>query len=449
MNRDLLPFVAFWGVWLLIPIAVDGLAAIINLAGGWWARGHQRRLPTTSELTFFPMVSVLVPVYNGAETLGLCLQSLRQQTYPQDRMEVIVINNGSTDRSFLVFDAEQRHAFAGSMSWISIPDRGKSWALNAGIHMARGSLIFNVDADTVLDPDAVLNMVRAFEADPSLASATGAIQVLPPAGPHPSLLQTILAECEYLEYLASFKIGRVYQSLNKSLYTLAGAFCAFRRDVLLRTFLYSQQTVTEDTDLTFDLHERAPSEHLACVPEATAYVHPVPGLGALYSQRVRWQRGQLEVIARHEQLLRRGGFLRLRGLSPQRLLMIDHTLSFPRLAWIFFLPGLVFFGYSLQLVLTGILATYGFYAALEALWVLTAYAVSEAEARQRLRRAWWLFSAIPLYRFLIFWFRLAGFLAAQADPPTWRAPDPISATRAGLANTWQRLRRTWYVIRDA
>ncbi len=445
MNNTLLPFVAFWGVWLIIPMLLDGVATLVNLIGGWWVSRRRSRLLPLDNLTFYPFVSILVPVYNGQHTLGLCLHALRRQSYPHSKMDIIVINNGSTDATFEVFDAEQNQPFDGSMSWLSILDKGKSWALNAGIHLARGSLIFNVDADTVLDPDAVLNMVRAFEADPRLASATGAIEVLPPSGAAPSIMQIVLAECEYLEYLASFKIGRVYQSLNDSLYTLAGAFCAFRRDVLLRTFLYSQQTVTEDTDLTFELHERSGKDRLACVPEATAFVHPVPGLGALYSQRVRWQRGQLEVMARHQKLMRRGGFFCLRGLSLQRLLMVDHTLSFPRMAWFFFLPALVFFDYSLELVLTGFMATYVLYAAIEGLWVLVTYLVSEPEARRRLRRSWWLFLATPVYRFVVFWFRLAGFLAAQAEPPSWRVVDPLTATRAGLERIWQRV-QAWRLM---
>jgi putative glycosyltransferase (exosortase G-associated) len=439
VNTHLLPFLAFWGVWLIIPMLLDGTAAMIALVGGWWVSRKSQRQPPLKDLSYFPLVSILVPVYNGESTLGACLRALRQQTYPHNRMDVVVINNGSTDGTFAVFDAEQQQPFAGRLSWFTISDKGKSWALNAGIHLAHGSLIINLDADTVLHPDAVLNMVRAFETDPSLASATGAISVLEPANPTPGLIQTILAECEFIEYLASFKIGRVYQSLNDSLYTLAGAFCAFRRDVLLRTFLYSQETVTEDTDLTLDLHEKTQSEHIACVPEATAFVHPIPSLRALYSQRVRWQRGQLEVAARHEKFMRRGGFFRLRGLSLQRLLLMDHTLSFPRMVWFFFLPALVAFDYPLSLVLTGFAATYVLYAAIEAMWILVTYLVSEPEARLRLRRSWWLFLATPLYRFVVYWFRLAGFLAAQAEPPSWRVTDPVTATRAGLAEIRQRL----------
>jgi len=433
MSRDWTAFTIFWGVWLLVPILIDGLTTLFQIIGSAWASRRSKKQSTANPAhAYDPLVSILVPVYNSERTLRRCLQALCQQTYPQDRIEIIVIDNGSTDGSLAVLDDESLQTFKGTLTRIAIPDRGKAWALNAGIHVAHGSLIFNVDADTALDSDAVRQMTRAFESDPSLISATGVIEVLPTEDPAPNFLKALLAECEYVEYLASFKVGRVYQSLNNNLYTLAGAFSAFRREVLLKTFLYSQRTVTEDTDMTFDLHQRLREGHIACVPDAIAFVEPVPSLRALYSQRVRWQRGELEVIALHEEMLSNRNFLRVSGLAPERLLLIDHTLSFPRLAWLFFFPMLAFFGYSLALVIQAALFMYAFYMLTEGLWFLTTFWLSEPSARQRLRRNAWVFAFMPLYRFLIFWLRLAGFLAAQAEPPNWRVTDPVTLTQAGL-----------------
>ena len=103
----------------------------------------------------------------------------------------------------------------------------------------------------MLDPEAILEMVRAFELDPNVAAATGSIEVLPAdvdprTGEHVNIhpLKFLMAEAEFLEYYAGFRIGRQYQSQTKSLFTLAGAFSAFRRDVLLKTFLYDDSTVS-------------------------------------------------------------------------------------------------------------------------------------------------------------------------------------------------------------
>ncbi|RME45568.1 MAG: glycosyltransferase, partial [Chloroflexi bacterium] len=317
----------FWSIWLLAPILVDGLTALANLSGALamrrrW-RGHAQ------PLDYAPFVSIIVPVYNSAQTLEPCLRSIAAQDYPRSRMEVLLIDNGSTDRSFDVFSRLQGE-LGLRMAWHSIINQGKAWALNAGIHIAGGRYVFNVDSDVVLAPDAVRRIVERLEAAPELGAVTGAVEVLPPP-PGASRLQRILAGCEFFEYLTAFHVGRQFQTVVDNLFTLAGAFSVFRREVLLRTFLYSQATVTEDTDLTFELHARFPNYQLGCVSEAVAYTHPTESLSALYAQRVRWQRGQMEVCARHMLLLKQP-FWRLRGFSPARNLLVDHTTAFPRLA---------------------------------------------------------------------------------------------------------------------
>jgi putative glycosyltransferase (exosortase G-associated) len=316
-------------------------------------------------------------------------------------------------------------------------NRGKAWALNAGIHLARGNYIVNVDSDTVLASDAIRNVVAAMEADPELGAVTGAIEVLPPAA-DATPLQRVLAECEFFEYLAAFQVGRTHQTILQNLYTLSGAFSAFRREILLQTFLYSQETVTEDTDLTFELYERFRDKRVGCVSSAISYVHPIESLSALYAQRVRWQRGQLEVSARHTSLMRRSMF-QISGFAPARTLLIDHTLAFPRLVWTLFLPILTMFGYPLALIVAATLMLYLFYVLIDLAWMAVASIDVNRAARRRMGHTWWVLAALPLYRMLIFWFRFSGFLYAVAEPGTWRVQDPLSQARAGMADIRQRL----------
>ncbi len=431
-------FLLFWGVWLLIPVLVDGGATLASLIGGlvirWRQRAWHRPLP------YPPFISVLIPVYNAEETLEACLRSLAAQEYPQHRMEVLLVDNGSTDASFQVF-ARLQGELPFPVSWHRILGRGKAWALNAGIHLARGTYLIHVDADVVLAPDALWRVVEAMEAEPRLGAVTGAIHVLPPP-PDASFGQRLLATCEFLEYVTAFHVGREHQTLLESLYTLSGAFSAFRREVLLRTFLYSQDTVTEDTDLTFELYERFQEIRIACVTRAVAYVHPIESLSALYAQRVRWQRGQLEVSARHPRLLRRP-FWQLRGFAPSRVLLVDHTLAFPRLVWTFLMPILALFGYPARLLIWVGLGTYAFYLLVDVLWFFSAWLDVEEETRLRLQRSLWALPLLPLYRMLIFWFRFSGFLhaVAERDRAVWRVEDPLAQMRVGWMDVQRRASR--------
>lgn len=439
MTYTLFAFVLFWGIWLLVPMLIDGSSSMAYLIGCWFSRHRSGKRKKPVDLSDPPWVSVIIPVHNGAICVRDCLESIQQQSYPHDRIEVVVVDNLSTDDTRQAFQEQrEKNHFDGAIQWVSIPYKGKAWALNAGIYVTNGRYIFNIDCDVVLHRDAILNMVSAFEADPDLAAATGAIQIRPTNGLRESPFKRIFSECEFLEYFAAFQVGRQYQSATNSLFTLAGAFSAFRREVLLTTLQYSNRTVSEDTDLTFDIHQRFPNMRLACVADAIALVEPTANLEALYSQRVRWQRGQIEVVAAHPRQLRKNLFT-LKGLAPPRSMVVDHTLAFPRVVWTFFLPSLYLFGYSLPLIVSATLIMYICYMAIEGLFMGTCYLFAQGEDRQRIRTAWWLVTVMPVYRLLLFWFRFGGFLSALTDPPQWKVEAPWKQLRTATVDLTRSL----------
>ena len=431
MRERFLQLAIYWGVWLLLPVLIDGIDALVLLiqVGLIQIRNRHRSLPPISD---WPGVSIIVPVYNGEETLGNCLESLSWQNYPLSQIEIIVVDNGSTDRTFEIFQKQHDRTFKSRMHWISIPGRGKSYALNAGLYTASHPYLCNIDADTVVHPDALRQMVQHFEANPKLGAATGTIEVLPISPiDEKDRVAFLIAECEFQEYLSAFWLGRQGQTLSQGLYTLAGAFSFFRREVLLRTMLYDKQTVSEDTKVTFDIRQQFGGERLACIPEAIVYVTPTPSLDALYSQRVRWQRGQLEVAAVHQDLVDSSIF-RLRGLALGRALLIDHTIIFPRLVWTFLFPALVYFGYPLSLIVSATAVVYLLYCIIAAISSLSVYVVATPDIRSRLRRNWWVIAAMPAYRFLIFVFRLAGSLIALTEAAEWRVYPPWTETKTAI-----------------
>jgi poly-beta-1,6-N-acetyl-D-glucosamine synthase len=445
MNTSLLAFVVYWGIWIVVPFLIDGLSALILFAGVSWARLAGRFRPYSGRLEFYPTLSVIIPVLNGEDSLGACLESIRAQTYPPQRMEVVVVDNGSSDNTFAVFNSVQQKEFGGQLQWVRTQYRGKPWALNAGIHLTSGQYLINIDADVVLAPDALSQMVAAFESDPSLSAATGSIEVLP-APEAAGGLATLIAECEFQEYLSAFWMGRQYQSLTNSVFTLAGGFSAFRREALLGTFLYDKDTVSEDTKLTLDIYQRIHNAKIQCIAQAVAYVSPTPSLKALYAQRVRWQRGLLEVAALHPAQFS-PNILKVRGVALSRLLTIDHTLIFPRLIWTFLFPAMTAFDYPMGLVASASLFMYVFYIAIAVIMTLSIYVVAAARERARLRDYWWLSLIMPAYRFLIFVFRLAGSLTVLAEPAEWRAPDPVSATQQAGRDLVSQLGHAWLGFR--
>jgi poly-beta-1,6-N-acetyl-D-glucosamine synthase len=431
MTASLLGFFVFWGIWLSIPLLIDGVTALCYLAGGFWMNQTQHRNRRRHTLASYPKISLIVPVFNGESVIGRCIESIFQQNYPHDRLEIIVVDNLSSDHTLEVVREKQRIPFDGSLHYFSLPFKGKSWALNAGIYQASGDIICSLDADVKLHRNAIYTVAQAFDYDPTLAAVTGAVEVrelLKEERAHP--LRYLSSECEFLEYYAGFRIGRQYQSLTNSLFTLAGAFSGFRRDVLLQTPLFQNQTVSEDTQLTFEIHRSFRGMRLECLPDTIAYVDPAPSLSALYAQRVRWQRGEIEVACLFKEFLRQP--FGLRGISLPRSLIIDHTLAFPRVVWTFLMPMLYFLGYPLGVVVSATLCMYLAYMMVDGIYALVTYTLAEEEARARIRRNWWIFTVLPAFRWVVFWFRFSGFLTVLKDPPQWRVQDPVQQTIDGL-----------------
>jgi putative glycosyltransferase (exosortase G-associated) len=435
VSDALISLALFWGVWLLAPILVDGIGMGFGLIGAILSRRLMRH--TSIAPDYAPTVTVIVPVHNSADTLRGCLETLEAQTYPRERMQVILIHNGSIDDSEqIAMDYQQDSRL--NLFWHSTPVSGKSWALNAGIHLAEGQYIINVDADVVLAADTIERTVAHFEADTRVGAITGFIEIAPDEEDHHPAFQQLL-NCEYLEYLTVFGVGRSYQSLFNAIYTLSGAYTAFRREALAATLMYSAETVSEDTDLTFQIYERSPKYRVANFPDVRIQVQPVPSLQALYSQRLRWQRGQLEVSALHKKLVKRKSGS-LFGFSPARTLLVDHTLAFPRLVWLFFLPVLTGFGYSLSLMAAAYAVMYLFYLGVELAWVGGALLYADEQTRRRVRHIWASILLMPFYRLLVYFFRFSGFLNAMTEPAAWRTPSPLWQLQAGLLDLRARLR---------
>lgn len=456
MLDNLLSFWVFWGIWIVVPLLIDGAASITLFIGFFVMKRMQKKksepmnrnevqpffsivMPAADSNGYKPIVSIIIPVHNGEQALPGCIASIKQQVYPADRLEIIVVDNDSQDGTVHIMQQLQNEPWDGQLHWISIPYRGKAHALNAGIHLTTGQYIINIDADVILDKNAIRSVISVFETNPAISAATGGIQVLP-SDPRDGRRRHIIAECEFQEYISAFWMGRQYQSLTNSLFTMAGAFSVFRREALLQTFLYDNQTVSEDTKLTLDFYRQLKNARIICIANAIAYISPTRSLSALYAQRVRWQRGQLEVAALNPERIH-PNFFQVRGLSLSRLLMIDHTLLFPRLVWMFLFPLMIFFDYSISLVLSAVLLMYGFYAVINGLTALGMYLITGSAEKERLRRNWWIPLIMPAYRSFIFLCRLAGSIIVMTEKAEWRVTDPVAETRDALRQMYGSLKQ--------
>lgn len=107
-----------------------------------------------------PIVSVIIPTYNYARFIGEAIDSILTSNFPIDEVEIIVIDDGSTDDT-----AEKVKVYEDKVKYIAQENLGKAWATKVGIDNAKGRYIFNLDADDLFLPNKIREVVDIFEAD--------------------------------------------------------------------------------------------------------------------------------------------------------------------------------------------------------------------------------------------------------------------------------------------
>jgi cellulose synthase/poly-beta-1,6-N-acetylglucosamine synthase-like glycosyltransferase len=298
-----------------------------------WNEGRWRLLG--SEAT--PRISILAPAHNEALTVSESVRSLLTLSYPS--LEVVLVNDGSSDATLDVlrqdFDLVAIHpvfrrqvesaAVIGiyrstTQPQLIVVDKengGKADALNAGLNVAGGELVCAIDADTIIESDALLRMVRPFLVGGGVIAAGGTIRVVNGSRVHAGRVLEAHAPRRFLpavqagEYLRAFLTGRLGWNRFGGNLIISGAFGLFRREAVLTAGGYEHATVGEDMELVARLRRRAREAHLPdrveFIPDPVAWTEVPESWRVLGRQRDRWHRGLCDVLWRH-----RGVFLRPR-----------------------------------------------------------------------------------------------------------------------------------------
>lgn len=412
--------VLFWMSWVLIPIVMEILPVLFNFLILLKRRLFKKKLPP---LQYHPEITLIIPVYNSAASLYRCIESVYHSSYDSSLIDIMLVNNQSTDDSFHVFCQCQQDFPELTIHWLN-SEQGKSKALNLALFNSRGTYILHIDSDGTLHPDAIYRIVQQFEFQSDIDCLTGTILT------NPELIDTtkafpkrMLQKLEFFEYCQAFLAGRNFQSEFNSIFTVSGAFSAFRKSAIMKTQLYNTDTICEDTHVTFQIRDML-KERIALCENAFFFADPMEDLNHLYIQRQRWQRGELEVL----HMFRRQKLAFGRGVFSDfviRLLMYDHTFAFPRMIWYFALIYLAFINYSGKLIAESVFILYLLYviAALLLYCCIILFLSEETSLRRYYARKWYLVFLLPLFNFMIFWFRFAGIINAIKGTQSWNTKN--------------------------
>jgi biofilm PGA synthesis N-glycosyltransferase PgaC len=261
------------------------MATRLNLRGTTQIAVEERRTSEANDdettRTFADQLTVIVPAYNEAASVGDTIGSLFQQS--QQPARIVVVDDCSTDGTGQVaatLGVEVLRPAANTGS--------KAGAQTFALGHVTSSYVMAIDADTVLASDAIERLSGAFD-DPGVAAASGLVL--------PRHISTVWERGRYVEYLYSFTFPKQVQDAYGKPLIASGCFAAYRTDVLCAIGGWSSRTLAEDMDLTWTLYER--DWKVRFVPDAQCYPIEPRDRRLLGKQLRRWSHGFVQNVRLH------------------------------------------------------------------------------------------------------------------------------------------------------
>jgi poly-beta-1,6-N-acetyl-D-glucosamine synthase len=317
---------------------------------------------------FAPGISLLAPAYNEGMTIIDNVKSLLSIMY--NNFQVVVINDGSKDDTLqkmidafdlakVAFDYQSeipakrvrgvyksRNKAFRKLLVVDKENGGKADALNVGLNISSKELVACIDVDCIIEPDALLKMVKPFleESSSEVIASGGVVRIANSCVIEEGRLievklpEKLIARFQVLEYIRAFLLGRMAWSKLNGLLLISGAFGLFKREIAIKAGGYDHRTVGEDMELVVRMrrymHEQKRKYKVSYIPDPLCWTEAPSSYQILGRQRNRWARGTFETLKMHKKLF----------FNPRYGLM--GMLSYP--FWFFYewlAPFIEFFGF--------------------------------------------------------------------------------------------------------
>ena len=322
--------------YFFVANGVYTILMLLSLAYTWI---HTRRLAYQSldqlrDSVVTPPVTIIMPACNEQDVVVESVRSILKTEYPN--LEVFVVDDGSTDSTLarlveafrlvkmdLIYRSHTatqavRGFYANpripNLLVISKENGGKPDALNVGINMCRTPYFCTLDADCILERDALLRLMRPIIASPVNTVASGGIvrilngcEVRDGRVVKVGLPKTMLERFQVVEYLRSFLYGRTGWNVMEGTLIISGAFAVFHRESVIDSGGFGQDTVTEDMDLIVQLHRWAMKKgrriKMVFTSDPVCWTECPATLSNLGRQRRRWQMGLCQTLWKNSEIL--------------------------------------------------------------------------------------------------------------------------------------------------
>src|SRR5512134_3171304 len=280
---------------------------------------RKERMPEEKEAGFYslpdppPRVSVLIPTFCEEKVIEATIEGALHLDYPD--YEVVVVDDGSTDATVAQISP---YVESGRVRLIrKTVNEGKAMALNDALLCVNGEIVLTIDADAVVDPQILRNIVPHFSS-PRVAAVTG--------NPRVDNRRTLLSKIQLIEFTSIVGLLRRAQRVWGRIQTVSGVVVAFRKSALFDVGLFDPSMATEDIDMSWRLQKRF--WDIRYEPKALVRMQVPETLGSLWKQRRRWAVGLGQVLRRHGAILAHRKNLRQWPVAYESILSVLWSASF-------------------------------------------------------------------------------------------------------------------------
>ena len=236
-------------------------------------------------VAFEPKVSVVVPAYNEGKNIGECLDAVFASNYPQNKLEVIVVDDGSNDNTLKILEKYKKARI------LKQNHLGKVEALNNGIINSSNEFVLTLDADTTMDKKCIMEIVKPF-LDKSIGATTGNNNI--------KNKKSVLSMFQNIEYHFTNLMRSSFSAVFKQGAWISGSLACYRKSALKKIGYFKKDAMAEDIDIALELKKAG--YKTVIVPAAFGHTIVPTRLKELYRQRVRWWVGTLQAIIKNRQL---------------------------------------------------------------------------------------------------------------------------------------------------
>jgi cellulose synthase/poly-beta-1,6-N-acetylglucosamine synthase-like glycosyltransferase len=250
-----------------------------------------KKPPITTASTFKPTVSILIPAWNEEKVIARLLERITDLTYPKDKLQVMVIDDASSDQTGKIADKyNSKYPFIEVLHRNRISGRkGKASAMNEGFSKSTGEIVLCFDADYYPQKDIVEKLASAF-VDPMVAAVQGRVVVL-------NEPQNIVTRLVALERIGGYRVDQEARDNLGLITQFGGTVGGFRSSVLESLHGWDESVLAEDTDLTFRVY--LAGYKIRYNVDAECYEEAVDTWKAYRQQRYRWAKGHMQCFFKH------------------------------------------------------------------------------------------------------------------------------------------------------